>query len=278
MIPILAATLVSSLVAFADLELPQASPAATVTQRVGITDLEIDYHRPVLGGRAFQPNGEVWRFGANDATTITFGDDVTIDGKAVKAGTYALFAIPRADRWTLILNSQAKQWGAYFHDAAKDVLRFDVKPDSGPSVESLTFAITPEGDSTAQVEFAWSTVRVRFDIAIDTAGLVEAGIESALDAADAKDWQTPLQVAKYRMATRTRLDQGFECATRAYAASENFWTCEWKARYLRERGETDAALPLLDKAIELSGPGGAPKEYTAGLATLKQEWTAPKKP
>ncbi len=272
MLSFLAALVVGS-AAYAEIRLPQASPAATLTQTVGITDVEIVYHRPALGGRKLEGNGEeIWRFGANDATTIDFSEDVTIDGKPVKSGTYALFAIPRADRWTIILNSQHKQWGSYFHDPSKDVLRFDVEPEGGPAVERLEFTITPDGDSKATVGFAWGTVRVRFAIDIDTAGLVEEQIKDALESAAANDWQTPLQVAKYRMATNNNLEQGAECAKRALAANENFWTCEWQARYLHQRGETKEALSLLDKAIEKSGPGGAPKAYTDGLETLKEEW------
>jgi hypothetical protein len=94
--------------AFAQLDLPRPSPKATVSQQVGLTDVSIAYCRPGVKGReiwgALVPYGEVWRTGANEATTITFSSDVTVQGNPVAAGTYGLFTLPGKDEWTVILN------------------------------------------------------------------------------------------------------------------------------------------------------------------------------
>ena len=112
-----AATLLAAAPALAQLDLPRPSPKATVSQTVGLTDITITYCRPGVKGRVIWgglvPYDQVWRTGANEATTITFSDEVTIEGTKLPAGTYGLFTIPGKDEWTVIFNKGAKQWGAY---------------------------------------------------------------------------------------------------------------------------------------------------------------------
>ncbi|HSM52087.1 MAG TPA: DUF2911 domain-containing protein, partial [Thermoanaerobaculia bacterium] len=118
--------------ALAQLELPRASPKATVMQQVGLTDVTIAYARPGVKGRTIWgdlvPYGQVWRTGANEATTITFSTDVKVAGTAVPAGTYGLFTLPGEKEWTVILNKAAKQWGAYEYKPEEDLLRIPVQP------------------------------------------------------------------------------------------------------------------------------------------------------
>src|SRR2546421_11740220 len=148
--------------------LPQASPAATVSQTIGITDISITYHRPSVRGRTLWgdiapekvaalikantvapaaegegtvdgaqgggkdyplvPNGHVWRAGANEATKFTVTDDVLINGQKLPAGAYSLHAIPGKDEWTLVFNKTADQWGSFRYDSKQDALRVKVKP------------------------------------------------------------------------------------------------------------------------------------------------------
>ena len=115
---------------------PQLSPSASVSQTIGTTTVEVLYHRPAVKGRQIfgnlVPHGQVWRTGANEATTIRFSDTVQVNGQKVAAGTYALFSIPYPDRWTVILNKRARQQGAWEYDPREDVLRLDVKPKTVP--------------------------------------------------------------------------------------------------------------------------------------------------
>ena len=107
--------------------------------------ISIDYGRPNVKGReiwgALVPYGKVWRTGANEATTIEFSDDVTINGDQLAAGRYALFTIPGDKEWALIFNEVADQWGAFKYDAGKDALRVTTTPASTDHVESMDFAI-----------------------------------------------------------------------------------------------------------------------------------------
>jgi len=125
-----------------DVLFPQVSPWASVSQTIGTTRITLEYHRPAVRGRkiwgSLVPYGQVWRAGANDATTIRFADAVKIHGHEVKAGTYALFMIPRLEGWTVILNRRAKQWGAFEYDPRLDVLRLEVTPRTASNTEWLT--------------------------------------------------------------------------------------------------------------------------------------------
>jgi hypothetical protein len=114
--------------------------------------------RVIWGGLV--PYGQVWRAGADEATTITFDRDVKIEGQALPKGTYALFAIPTATTWTLIFNKTAKQWGAFDYDVKQDALRVTVTPRAGENVEALDFVI--EGDA---VVLRWEKLAVPFKVA-----------------------------------------------------------------------------------------------------------------
>ncbi len=136
---------VVSLPALAQATTPQASPAGTASGAAGAAKISIEYHRPSARGReiwgALVPYGEVWRLGANEATTIAFSGPVKVEGKDVPAGTYSLFAVPGKDKWTFILNKTAKQWGAFKYQQSEDLLRFDVVPQPGSPVEMMTFSV-----------------------------------------------------------------------------------------------------------------------------------------
>src|SRR5881398_732207 len=123
------------------LDLPYASQAAQVKQRVGVTDITITYHRPVVNGRkiwgGLVPTGQVWRAGANENTTIEFSTPVSIEGKPLPAGTYGLHMIPNADTWTVIFSKMAVAWGSYTYNQSEDALRVDVKPHPTEMEEAL---------------------------------------------------------------------------------------------------------------------------------------------
>lgn len=124
----------------------------------------IHYGRPKVKGRKIWgelvPYGAIWRTGANEATTISLYKDAKVQGQTVKAGTYALFTIPEQEKWTLILNSEPKQWGAYRRDESKDVLKVEMVPKEAPKMaEELTFF--QDGDD---VVIHWEKVAVPFSI------------------------------------------------------------------------------------------------------------------
>lgn len=143
---------------------PRASPNASIGQTIGTTDVTLTYGRPSMRDRdifgALVPYGEVWRTGANEPTTITFSSDVTVEGEPVPAGTYALFTVPGEDAWTVILNSGTEQWGAMEYDEGQDVLRTEVTPMAGETMEMMTFSFEDVGETEGRLVLHWDDVRV----------------------------------------------------------------------------------------------------------------------
>ena len=142
------------------------SPPAVVKTTVGSTDVTIDYSRPSLKGREaygdkspLAPTGDVWRTGANEATTFTVSKPVKIEGQMLPAGTYGLFTIPGATEWTIIFNKTAKQWGAYEYKAADDILRVKVKPKM---VATPTEQFTITADKKGKVALLWGKTEAAF--------------------------------------------------------------------------------------------------------------------
>ncbi len=147
---------------------PRGSPNANVSQTIGITEVTISYGRPGVKGRkiwgGLVPYGKVWRAGANEATTISFRNDVTIEGQPLSAGTYALFTLPTEDEWTIIFNKTAQQWGAFNYDAGHDALRVNVKPQAADHKEWMSFGFRDLSANSATVVLRWEKLAVPFEI------------------------------------------------------------------------------------------------------------------
>lgn len=140
-----------------------ASPKETVTGKIGNASVEVVYCKPSAKGRkvmgALVPYGEVWRTGANEATTISFDKDVTVEGQKLAAGQYSLFTIPGENEWTIIFNSNPKQWGAFKYKKEKDVLRVNVKPSKTAFTETFTIAVEKSG-----LSLKWEETEVNVSI------------------------------------------------------------------------------------------------------------------
>lgn len=146
----------------------RVSPAETAEATIGSNTVTINYGSPRVKGRTIWgelvPYGEVWRTGANEATTITFTQDVLINGQLLKKDTYAFFTIPGADIWTLIFNLNEKQWGAFKYSETEDALRVNISPATTDELyENLLFSIMPDSSNTGgTILLAWEKVKVEF--------------------------------------------------------------------------------------------------------------------
>jgi hypothetical protein len=149
------------------------SPKAIVEQKVGFTDITIEYSRPGVKGRTIWgglvPYNVIWRAGANEATKFTFETDVTINGKKLKAGSYSFFAIPTKSSWILIFNKVADQWGAFEYNEAEDALRIEVEPETDDKCrqEWLAYTITKTSDKTAIIRLEWEKLNVPFTVEVE---------------------------------------------------------------------------------------------------------------
>lgn len=183
----------------AQLKTPQASPKATVFQTVGLTDVQIVYSRPAARGRAvfgnLVPFGKVWRTGANENTTISFSEDVTIDGKTLSKGKYALYTIPKIESWEVIFYSTTDNWGnPEVWNESNVVLRTTVKEESlQKAVESFTIGISNLDANFAYLDMAWenSSISMKFEVPTQKATL--ANIEKALAGPTSADYFSAAQ-------------------------------------------------------------------------------------
>jgi hypothetical protein len=262
--------------AFAQLKLPRASQKASVTQTVGLTDVTITYSRPGVKGRTIWgdlvPYDKVWRTGANEATSIAFSRDVTINGKALPAGTYSLHTQPGKTSWAIIFNKKAEQWGSYSYDATQDALRVEVAPTAGPNVEWMTFSFPDVGNDTAQVELAWEKLRVVFTIGTDTTTQALADIRKTL-AGEVKEWNVPYGAASF--AFSNNLDNKAEATKwidQSISLKEVFLNLRLKAQMLAKDGNLKDALVFAEKAVVAGKADDFPAEEIAKLERQIAEW------
>src|SRR5262245_43738713 len=179
------------------IETPAPSPKARIEQRVGVTDVSIDYSSPGVKGRKIWgevvPYDKVWRAGANAPTKLTVSRDFTFGGAAVKAGSYSLFVTPGKKTWTVALNTDLTATQES-HEDKNDVAKVVVTPAALPALrERLVYLISDTQDDRANLDLEWERVRIRVALAIDTKAAVAAGIEKALAAA----WQPHATAASY---------------------------------------------------------------------------------
>lgn len=254
----------------------RVSPAGTLSQEIGISKIELSFARPAVKGRkiwgGLVPFGQVWRAGANSATVLTLSHAAKVAGKDVPAGTYGFFVIPNEKTWTLILNRKAKQWGAYEYKKEEDVLRWEVTPQSAPHQEYLEYRVVPTGIDGALVELGWEKLRVSFPVAFDTRALYWAHLEDKLKQAPETDWVPWYQAAKYCQEQGLEPGKAQAWIAKSLKAGESFWNHETAARIARDAKRMPEALAHLQKAIDLSKPGGAPKEYTENLEKELVAW------
>jgi hypothetical protein len=235
------------------LEFPAASPAASITQRVGITDIEINYSRPSMRGRTvfggLVPYGKVWRTGANSATRISFSTPVKVNGTELAAGSYEVFTIPAQDEWTVIFHQPKSQWGAYTYDQANDVARVKAKPVALPNpIETFTIQVSTITDRSATLYFAWEKVRVPVQLEFDVVSMLKPKIEAAM-ASDASP-KPYIQAAMFYLNYGLDLDQAAKWFDAAIAANpEAFYFSYHKARLLAKQGKKQEAIAAAEHSL-----------------------------
>ena len=237
--------------------LPRPSPAAEVAQRVGVADVEIQYHRPSVNGRtvwgALVPYDQVWRAGANDNTTIRFSHPVEVQGKPLAAGTYGLHMLPEEDgNWQLILSHVSTAWGSFSYDEAEDALRVGVRPVPAAFAEQLTYGFRDVTADSAVITLHWEELEVPFTVAFDTPALALAEIEKQLHHLPRFNWQGWSSAAAYLAANDYEHEKALEWIDRSIAMDENGQNLGVKVRLLRQMDRDEESRQLLARALEVS--------------------------
>jgi hypothetical protein len=256
-----------------DLKLPDASQAAEVKQRIALTNITVNYHRPLVNGRkiwgGLVPYGKVWRAGANENTTIEFSDPVSVEGKPLDKGTYGLHMIPNQDSWTIIFSKTNTGWGSYSYDEKEDALRVNVKPKPlDQSEEALEYEFENlKPDSTA-VTLKWEKLGVPFTVSINDADQTVQNIRAQMKGAGQFAWQAPDQAAQFCLTKKTNLDEALRWADLSIQNEERFENLSTKADILKALNRPDEAKKTWDQALEKAT---APQLYTYGRQLQNQK-------
>ena len=253
------------------LTLPQPSPAATVSQQIGLTDVTIAYHRPAVGKRqvwgALVPYDQVWRAGANENTVVTFSSDVTVGGQKVPAGSYGLHMIPTQKDWTVIVSRESRAWGSFFYDQKDDVARLTVAPRPADFVERLSYTFDDPTDKSVVATLRWEKLAIPISIEVDTPAVVAASLRTQLKGLQGFSWQSFAQAASWCARHDVNLEEAQAWADRAVSMTENFATLRAQALVSEKLGNTaraqDAARQVADdrdrgrhERLRLSAPPG----------------------
>jgi tetratricopeptide (TPR) repeat protein len=238
------------------LDLPRDSQHARVMQRVGITDITINYHRPLVKGRkvwgGIVPYGEVWRAGANENTTIEFTDPVTIEGKPLAKGIYGLHMIPAQNEWTVIFSKNSSAWGSFTYDKAEDALRVTVKPQAAEMKEALAYEIDNVTPESAVVNLRWEKIAVPFKVDVNTHEVVSASLHDQLRGLPQYTWDGWDDAAGYFLANKYNLEEALKYEDRSIGMEERYDNLMHKARILDAMNKKDEATVARNKALALA--------------------------
>jgi hypothetical protein len=251
--------------------LPEPSPAATVSQVVGISDVKVVYHRPSVLKREIWgklvPYGfnnlgfgtstaAPWRAGANENTLISFQHDVSVAGMPLKAGTYGLFMVPSADGTvTLIFSRDTRAWGSFFYDAANDALRAPVKWEDAPFREQLTYDFSDVTPDSAVLALSWEKKRIPIPLTFDTLAIMVANLKDELRGSKQFRNDAWVEASGYLLDNNVELPLALSWAEHAvsdgFVGERNFKTLSRKADILEKMGRGAEAGTVMDEALKL---------------------------
>jgi Protein of unknown function (DUF2911) len=240
------------------LDLPRPSQHAVVTQRIGITDITVNYHRPLANGRQIWgklvPYGEVWRAGANENTTLTFTDPVSIEGQPLDKGTYGLHMIPGENQWTVIFSKMANAWGSFTYKQDEDALRVTVKPQPAEFHNALTYDFDDVTPDSTVLTLRWEKVAVPFKVSAKVNDIVEASIHRQIRGLNQYYWEGWDDAANYFLTNKTNLDEALKDEDQSIQVEERFDNLMNKSLILAAIGRKDDASSFRNKAIEKASP------------------------
>ena len=236
------------------LDLPLQSQQASVMQRIGITDITVDYHRPLVSGRQIWgktvPYDQVWRAGANENTTITFTDPVKVEGQPLDKGTYGLHMIPDENQWTVIFSKTSTAWGSFTYKQDEDALRVTVKPQASDFHEALTYDFDDVKTDSAVVTLRWEKVAVPFKVDVAVNDIVKASIPRQIRGLNRYYWESWDDAAAYFLAAKVDLDEALKDEEQSIRTEERYDNLLNKSHILDAMGRTQDAATVRNQALE----------------------------
>jgi tetratricopeptide (TPR) repeat protein len=254
----------------AQITMPRApSPAATVSQTVGISTITVNYSRPSVRGRQIwgtqvpygyniqgfgAGNAAPWRAGANENTVLRLSHPAMVEGHAVPAGEYGLFFVINKDNSTgeVILSKDSRSWGSFWYDPAHDLMRAPISLRPVANTEILTYDFSNISRTSAELTLNWEKLQfpVKIEFAVDD--IVIANSTEELKGAVGFSWQNFAAAANYTLQNKVNLDQGIKWIDAAIAQNKSFNTLSVKAGLLGQTGKKDEATKLMDEAVAIS--------------------------
>ncbi|MGD0337512.1 MAG: DUF2911 domain-containing protein [Bacteroidota bacterium] len=247
------------------LQVPRLSQGAKISQTVGLSEISVSYHRPGVKGREIWgklvPYNEIWRTGANEPTLVTLSDDAMIEGKKIAAGIYRLVTIPTPKEWTVVFNTETKNWGTIYN-AKYDSIRFKVIPETGPHEEWMSFSFTDLTPNSARLVLAWEKLRIGFKIEFNTLSKLQASIGK---------WEVLNEAARFSLDNKIYLNEAMTWIDRSIALDKNYFNLRTKAELLARSGKYSEAITTAEEAIRI-GKAKDQKLDTSIVEKLIADW------
>ncbi len=252
------AAAIGSVRAQSELGLPERSQAAMVQQHLGVTDITVRYHRPLVSGRKIWgdlvPDAKVWRAGANFNTTFEASTPVSVEGKPLPQGIYGLHMIPTADSWTIIFSKAADSWGSYTYDQSEDALRVTVKPQPAAMTEALQYTFEDLKADSALVTMQWEKLAVPFRVSVSGEQTVLPYIRRQMRGFQRYFWGPTNEAAQYALEKKIALAEALQWIELSIQAEERFENLATKADILKAMGKADEARIVSQHALEIAKP------------------------
>ena len=261
----------------AQIKTPAPSPSSKLEQVVGLTDVTIDYSRPSMKGRTIfgdlVPYGKLWRTGANSRTKITFSEDVLVDGKELKAGTYGILTVPSEDYWDVIFYTDIEGGVAPESlDQSKVAARLTLKTQLlEKDVQSLTIDISDVTNSTASINIYWEQTKVSFEILVQTDIVAMRSIEKAMSGPTSREYY---QSAVYFLNNGKDIRLAKEWIDKAIMMSDNppFWQLRQQSLIWAANGDKKGAIEIAKKSLEAAQKEGN-NDYVKMNTESIAEWS-----
>lgn len=238
----------------AQIQTPAASPAGKIEQKVGLTDVSVEYSRPGMNGRTIfgdlVPYGQIWRTGANANTKITFSDDVKIDGKELKKGSYSIYTIPSEDSWQVIFYNTTDNWGVPQEwDESKVALKATAEVEKLPfDVETFTILINNLENDSAVLEFIWEDQLAALPFSVPTDSKTMASIERVMNGPTANDY---FAAGSYYHDAGKDIEKAYMWVSKAtdMAGEQAFWMLRKKSLIEADMGKKQEAIATAKRSL-----------------------------
>ena len=259
----------------AQIQTPEASPAATIGQTIGFTKVDIEYNRPQLKSRDMFKDltreGEVWRTGANMCTRLTLSDDITIEKQLVPKGKYSIYSIPGKKSWTIILNKKIS-WGTQY-DPSEDVIRISVPTKTSSSYhENFTFYFSDVTENSGVLGFAWEKTKVELGLSVDLHEKIMSQINATMSNEDTAKNPDFFNAADYYIKNKLDPKKALHWASIfAEKMNDQYWAHGLKARAEAYAGQFTDAVATGKKVIAMAEKANN-RDYVHNFTKLVKEW------